>query len=67
MEPDVDRLPVDALALSMRSIWEVIRSQKDLNLPAHKVWWDVVQGYGGVFNCMAHWRIFAQCSDAGAR
>mmetsp|Transcript_17254 Transcript_17254/g.51819 ORF Transcript_17254/g.51819 Transcript_17254/m.51819 type:complete len:843 (-) Transcript_17254:172-2700(-) len=32
-----DRLPADALALSMRSIWEVIRSQKDLNLPAHKV------------------------------
>ncbi|KAG1660222.1 hypothetical protein FOA52_005092 [Chlamydomonas sp. UWO 241] len=32
-----DHLPIDSLALSMRSIWEVIRSQKDLNLPAHKV------------------------------
>lgn len=32
-----DKLPGDALALSMGSIWEVIRSQKDLNLPAHKV------------------------------
>jgi hypothetical protein len=32
-----DKLPADTLALSMRSIWEVIKSQKDLNLPAHKV------------------------------
>ncbi|KXZ47030.1 hypothetical protein GPECTOR_38g267 [Gonium pectorale] len=32
-----EKLPGDAFALSIRNIWEVIRSQKDLNLPAHKV------------------------------
>ncbi len=32
-----EKLPGDAFALSVRNIWEVIRSQKDLNLPAHKV------------------------------
>jgi hypothetical protein len=32
-----DRLPASALALSAANIWSVIRSQKDLNLPAHKV------------------------------
>ncbi len=32
-----DKLPGDAFVLSTGSIWEVIRSQKDLNLPAHKV------------------------------
>ena len=32
-----DALPGDAFALSMNKVWEVIRSQKDLNLPAHKV------------------------------
>jgi hypothetical protein len=32
-----DKLPGDAFALSLHSIWDVIRSQKDLNLPAHKV------------------------------
>jgi hypothetical protein len=31
------KLPGDAFALSTQSIWEVIRSQKDLNLPAHKI------------------------------
>ncbi len=32
-----DKLPAGALALSTANIWSVIRSQKDLNLPAHKV------------------------------
>ncbi|PNH08156.1 Protein ROOT HAIR DEFECTIVE 3 [Tetrabaena socialis] len=32
-----EKLPGDVFALSIRNIWEVIRSQKDLNLPAHKV------------------------------
>eukprot|EP00198_Chlamydomonas_reinhardtii_P001037 XP_001690372.1 predicted protein [Chlamydomonas reinhardtii] len=31
------QLPGDAFALSIHNIWDVIRSQKDLNLPAHKV------------------------------
>ena len=33
-----DALPGDAFALSLNKVWEVIRSQKDLNLPAHKVY-----------------------------
>lgn len=33
----LDRLPADAFSLSLQQIWEVIRSQKDLNLPAHKI------------------------------
>ena len=32
-----DQLPAGALPLSTANIWSVIRSQKDLNLPAHKV------------------------------
>lgn len=32
-----DKLPGDALPLSLQKVWEVIRDQKDLNLPAHKV------------------------------
>ena len=32
-----DKLPGDALTLSLQKVWEVIRDQKDLNLPAHKV------------------------------
>ncbi|KAG2432901.1 hypothetical protein HXX76_008632 [Chlamydomonas incerta] len=32
-----EKLPGDAFALSIHNIWDVIRSQKDLNLPAHKV------------------------------
>lgn len=32
-----DKLPADSLVLSTQQIWEVIKSQKDLNLPAHKV------------------------------
>eukprot|EP00877_Chromochloris_zofingiensis_P002056 jgi/Chrzof1/11851/Cz06g12110.t1 len=32
-----DKLPADALPLSLQNIWSVIRSQKDLNLPAHKI------------------------------
>ena len=32
-----DKLPGHALGLSMQKVWEVIREQKDLNLPAHKV------------------------------
>lgn len=33
-----DHLPGAAFSLSVQKIWEVIRTQKDLNLPAHKVW-----------------------------
>eukprot|EP00775_Hariotina_reticulata_P006126 gene6126-6365_t len=33
----VERLPADALVLSTHNIWSIIKSQKDLNLPAHKV------------------------------
>ena len=33
----LDALPGDAFALSLNKVWEVIKSQKDLNLPAHKV------------------------------
>ena len=32
-----DRLPGEVFNMSVRDIWGVIRSQKDLNLPAHKV------------------------------
>lgn len=32
-----DKLPAAALSLSTSKVWEVIRSQKDLNLPAHRV------------------------------
>jgi hypothetical protein len=32
-----DKLPADSLVLSTNNIWSIIRSQKDLNLPAHKV------------------------------
>eukprot|EP00197_Chlamydomonas_leiostraca_P006826 CAMPEP_0202877232 /NCGR_PEP_ID=MMETSP1391-20130828/30312_1 /ASSEMBLY_ACC=CAM_ASM_000867 /TAXON_ID=1034604 /ORGANISM="Chlamydomonas leiostraca, Strain SAG 11-49" /LENGTH=609 /DNA_ID=CAMNT_0049559227 /DNA_START=36 /DNA_END=1862 /DNA_ORIENTATION=- len=32
-----DHLPGAAFSLSVAKIWEVIRTQKDLNLPAHKV------------------------------
>lgn len=32
-----DALPGDAFALSMGNLWDIIKSQKDLNLPAHKV------------------------------
>ncbi len=32
-----DKLPADSLVLSTKNIWDIIRSQKDLNLPAHKV------------------------------
>jgi hypothetical protein len=32
-----DKLPAAALALSTKKVWEVIRTQRDLNLPAHKV------------------------------
>lgn len=32
-----DKLPGHTLGLSMQKVWEVIREQKDLNLPAHKV------------------------------
>ena len=34
---DVERLPADALVLSTHNIWSIIKLQKDLNLPAHKV------------------------------
>lgn len=32
-----DRLPAQTLPLSMQNLWKVIREQRDLNLPAHKV------------------------------
>lgn len=32
-----DKLPGQALPLSMQRLWQIIREQKDLNLPAHKV------------------------------
>eukprot|EP00879_Flechtneria_rotunda_P005764 GHRR01006065.1.p1 GENE.GHRR01006065.1~~GHRR01006065.1.p1 ORF type:complete len:797 (+),score=315.22 GHRR01006065.1:159-2549(+) len=32
-----DKLPADSLVLSTQNIWGIIKSQKDLNLPAHKV------------------------------
>ncbi|GIL94426.1 hypothetical protein Vretimale_620 [Volvox reticuliferus] len=32
-----EKLPGDTFGLSIRNIWDVIRAQKDLNLPAHKV------------------------------
>lgn len=32
-----DKLPADSLVLSTKNIWDFIKSQKDLNLPAHKV------------------------------
>ncbi|GIL45756.1 hypothetical protein Vafri_2910 [Volvox africanus] len=32
-----EKLPGDTFAFSIRKIWDVIRAQKDLNLPAHKV------------------------------
>jgi hypothetical protein len=38
VKEDPARLPLDALPYSLAEIWQVIRSQKDLNLPAHKVW-----------------------------
>ena len=37
MRASGDKLPGHALALSLQKVWEVIRDQKDLNLPAHKV------------------------------
>lgn len=38
-----EKLPAAALALSTSRVWEVIRSQKDLNLPAHRVIYNPVQ------------------------
>lgn len=37
MRVSSDKLPGHALALSLQKVWEIIRDQKDLNLPAHKV------------------------------
>ena len=37
MRPAEDKLPGHALPLSLQRLWQVIREQKDLNLPAHKV------------------------------
>lgn len=31
------KLPGDVLTMNLKKIWEVIKDQKDLNLPAHKV------------------------------
>jgi hypothetical protein len=35
--PAPDRLPGAALALSMGQLWDLVRSNKDLDLPAHRV------------------------------
>ena len=49
MRTSRDKLPGDALALSLQKVWEVIRDQKDLNLPAHKVrHWDSSGSYGRI-------------------
>lgn len=32
-----DKLPGNVLSMSLKNIWDVIKEQKDLNLPAHKV------------------------------
>ncbi|GMH34197.1 hypothetical protein BSKO_02031 [Bryopsis sp. KO-2023] len=32
-----DKLPGDAVPLSAQKVWEVVKSQKDLDLPAHKI------------------------------
>ena len=37
MRVSEDKLPGQTLPLSMHKLWQVIREQKDLNLPAHKV------------------------------
>jgi Root hair defective 3 GTP-binding protein (RHD3) len=37
VQPAEDKLPGHALPLSMQRLWQIIREQKDLNLPAHKV------------------------------
>lgn len=34
---ETDKLPADSFAMSIEQIWDIIHSQKDLNLPAHKV------------------------------
>jgi protein SEY1 len=37
LRPVGEKLPGHSLALSMSKVWEVIRTHKDLNLPAHRV------------------------------
>ena len=37
LRPSDEKLPGQALALSMAKVWEVVRDNKDLNLPAHRV------------------------------
>lgn len=54
-----NKLPGDALTLSTGSIWEVIRSQKDLNLPAHKA----SDGVAGSVECFHG----CACSDDVSR
>ena len=34
---NTDKLPGNVLTINLKKIWEVIKDQKDLNLPAHKV------------------------------
>ena len=34
---NTDKLPGNVLTINLKKIWEVIKEQKDLNLPAHKV------------------------------
>ena len=46
MRADTDKLPGNVLTINLKKIWEVIKDQKDLNLPAHKVHllWQQVPG-----------------------
>lgn len=37
MRIDEHKLPGNVLTINLKKIWEVIKEQKDLNLPAHKV------------------------------
>lgn len=37
MSRSTDQLPGSSLGLSMGKLWQIIREQRDLNLPAHKV------------------------------
>ena len=37
LRPDPAKLPGQAQAFNMAELWEIIHSQRDLNLPAHKV------------------------------
>ena len=50
-----EKLPGQALALSMAKVWEVVREHKDLNLPAHRVSSARSGGVGCGFGWMRGW------------